>query len=521
MPFNSSTSSKAEATAEKAPQRCGPKGYFQGSRKDYLKSHLQEYVASKKGSCHNFWHKLYRGWWERFLWKLNDNEEPPTNNPAQMATLAGVEPGEEAKKEEVEKNLQMHLKNWFINHASAKNTTHIVSTWQQLLQQLHQIRNPRLRCPNISHQFMLDHADKVDEAVAIRCANCLQLSSCEMMNLRYEVTQSLLQSKDPRFVEQLEQRAAAQHEAALKVWSLALEDVATAEDVSQAHDTLFDAVHPLLQAIGSYVGCYISLIAGSPEKDNDEGFFTAVHWWPGDRTSTRDWTQWDTDVFDAGVADQLLQTPPPTLPGVPIVGDTASIHNPPPTYIGSSTTTATRQPGYCPLPTKKTALPTAQGSHKRKHTALSNSVCHFEDSASEEDDPRNFSSDGSGDGSSSGDSLSDDNSAPPKRQRTSRVAICSIAQSSDPAASQQDSSNAPLRAPSAIFSPWVMGHAMVTNSHGSWGVQRCTTLWILHGSWVVQRFSMGHGLYKGIDSPWVMGCTMLLIPHGSWVVQWY
>jgi len=44
----------------------------------------------------------------------------------------------------------------------------------------------------------------------------------------------------------------------------------------RTRDTLFDAVHPLLQAIGSYAGCYVSLIAGSAEKDDTEkGFFTA------------------------------------------------------------------------------------------------------------------------------------------------------------------------------------------------------------------------------------------------------
>ena len=45
--------------------------------------------------------------------------------------------------------------------------------------------------------------------------------------------------------------------------------------LDRARDTLFDAVHPLLQAIGSYAGCYVSLIAGSPEKDDNKGFFTA------------------------------------------------------------------------------------------------------------------------------------------------------------------------------------------------------------------------------------------------------
>lgn len=31
-----------------------------------------------------------------------------------------------------------------------------------------------------------------------------------------------------------------------------------------------------------------------------------VHWWPGDRTSTKDWTQWDEDGFNSGVAGPFL-----------------------------------------------------------------------------------------------------------------------------------------------------------------------------------------------------------------------
>ncbi|KAF9782652.1 hypothetical protein BJ322DRAFT_1022247 [Thelephora terrestris] len=88
-----------------------------------------------------------------------------------------------------------------------------------------------------------------------------------------------------------------------------------------------------------------------------------------------------------------------------------------------------------------------------------------------------------------------------------------------------------LGAPSAIFSPWVMGRAMVTNSHGSWGVQRCTTVWVPYAGlpkgidfpWVMGCTTLlilhGSWLYNAINSPWVMGCTR--VSHGSWVVQWY
>lgn len=45
--------------------------------------------------------------------------------------------------------------------------------------------------------------------------------------------------------------------------------------IDRARDTLFNAVHPLLEAIGSYAGCYVSLIVGSPETVDNKGFFTA------------------------------------------------------------------------------------------------------------------------------------------------------------------------------------------------------------------------------------------------------
>ena len=46
--------------------------------------------------------------------------------------------------------------------------------------------------------------------------------------------------------------------------------------ITRARDTLFDAVYPLLEAIGSYAGCYVTLIAGNAGKGNtDEDFFTA------------------------------------------------------------------------------------------------------------------------------------------------------------------------------------------------------------------------------------------------------
>lgn len=81
-------------TEEVQIKRRGRKGYFQGSREEYLESHLPAYRALGKGRRGNFWTELFNGWWERYPWKLSDKEEPPTNDEEEMARLSEVGPGE-------------------------------------------------------------------------------------------------------------------------------------------------------------------------------------------------------------------------------------------------------------------------------------------------------------------------------------------------------------------------------------------------------------------------------------------
>ena len=72
---------------------------------DFLESKVSEYNSFKKGNRAKFWYELYCAWWEKFPWKLSDDEEPPTDDPAKMAQLASVAPGEGARKQEVEAKL--------------------------------------------------------------------------------------------------------------------------------------------------------------------------------------------------------------------------------------------------------------------------------------------------------------------------------------------------------------------------------------------------------------------------------
>lgn len=68
-------------------------------------SNLSAYMECRKGNRQGFWHNLYATWWQRYPWKLEDDKEPPTNDPDEMARLASVVPGEEGSKAAVKQRL--------------------------------------------------------------------------------------------------------------------------------------------------------------------------------------------------------------------------------------------------------------------------------------------------------------------------------------------------------------------------------------------------------------------------------
>ena len=87
------------------PKKRGAKNYFQGSRLAFLERYCDEYIALCGKSRHQFWHKLFEEWWQRYPWCLPDHEEPPANNPEKMKELASAGLEDMDEKSEVEERL--------------------------------------------------------------------------------------------------------------------------------------------------------------------------------------------------------------------------------------------------------------------------------------------------------------------------------------------------------------------------------------------------------------------------------
>ena len=69
-------------------------------------SRVPAYLAKKKGNRRKFWHELFSAWWEQYPWRLTDDEEPPTDDPEEMASLALAGPNDSVQKGAVVKRLE-------------------------------------------------------------------------------------------------------------------------------------------------------------------------------------------------------------------------------------------------------------------------------------------------------------------------------------------------------------------------------------------------------------------------------
>lgn len=89
---------------------------------------------------------------------------------------------------------------------------------------------------------------------------------------------------------------------------------------SSARDSVYSATHSLLKAIGMYTRCYVTLVAAAiPSESGNSDYFSAyvflnsahgnsrdapprVHHVPDGKGSRKNWTEWDMNGFQTGVA---------------------------------------------------------------------------------------------------------------------------------------------------------------------------------------------------------------------------
>ena len=190
---------------------------------------------------------------------------------------------------------------------------------------------------------MRDYPREVNAAFAARHGDGRNLSSIQRLNIRQDVAKAML-NEHPNLVNELNRRATAQHVAEKNEWNMILEDISLASDVGQYVSTPLISIsltYLLLPGLETTFSTPFSLffrpsaptlVATLPSSLEMLRRMIAmkvfsprelvslslgvtpllmhersVHWWPGDRSITKDWTRWDEHGFNSGVAGPFLK----------------------------------------------------------------------------------------------------------------------------------------------------------------------------------------------------------------------
>ena len=232
------------------PKKRGKKGYYTGSRLEFLTGYCDEYNSLRGKDRHQFWFKLFTEWWKRYPWRLEDNEEPPVNSLEEMIKLAYVgDVGDVERKAHVEQKVRdvssslfksrglpmitrpsQRITSWFSYRASSRHNEH--NTWTPLLKWIHKQSNPKPRCRTPAQQFMLEEPSIVNAAFVSKYGEGRGMERIERVNKRNELAKSLVTTTYKHLVVGLEARAKATHEREMKEWAIELDDIEQAEDVT-------------------------------------------------------------------------------------------------------------------------------------------------------------------------------------------------------------------------------------------------------------------------------------------------
>lgn len=127
--------------------------------------------------------------------------------------------------------LCQRVKHWFANQ-SQNYVSRAEGNWSQIIQRIHESSNPKPRKRSAIQQFMLENTKLVDAAFVSTYGEGRGMDGAERMNKRHGLVKQMLSGEHKDKVSGLERRAQEHHEKEIAQWSLVLEDIDLASDVS-------------------------------------------------------------------------------------------------------------------------------------------------------------------------------------------------------------------------------------------------------------------------------------------------
>ncbi|KAK7020040.1 hypothetical protein R3P38DRAFT_3198597 [Favolaschia claudopus] len=289
-----------------APQARGNPGDFRGSRREFLKSRVPEYLKhSDEHSTRDFWPGVWRDYWSEYPWDLAINEEPPPDWGELGKADSELTADELTQKNDIKDKVQAKIKRWFsYARHSGKGGVNPFAKW------LGQLRRVDERAPKrlALHQVYMQDEEKNDEINRLLKERHPELVGRQnSIKERTAIARELLEAEEEEIREEYRLRGEEEYQEAMEEFKGGEEAVADAEEDAEARhearERLGVTVQPLLDSIRAITGSQVLLVTGVVVNGR---FDVRTLHGKAEGKQGLDFTKWDTGGFK-GVVDQWMR----------------------------------------------------------------------------------------------------------------------------------------------------------------------------------------------------------------------
>ncbi|KAJ7693270.1 hypothetical protein B0H16DRAFT_1751590 [Mycena metata] len=307
--MSKSKSKKSRDDDDDAPKKRGNPGDFHGKRDEFLREHLEEYIAASEArSTRTFWPTLFAKWWALFPWTLPIEKDSTDGIELDTRPDTALSDAERAQKKKVLDTMESKVKAWY-NYQRAHHGGGAKNPWAPLLKELREKTNapaPKRLADFQCYMQRPEHKKEIQRVFGERHPN--KIGGRGTINERAAIARELLAGESAEIRHKIHELADAEHEEEMKDWRATKDGTKelTEEEKEAARARWAVTIAPLLKILSDYTRYKISMIVGRIDKTTWKFDIRSLH--EGKTAKGEDWPTWAADgAYNDHVVRQFMR----------------------------------------------------------------------------------------------------------------------------------------------------------------------------------------------------------------------
>ncbi|KAJ7024472.1 hypothetical protein C8F04DRAFT_1239615 [Mycena alexandri] len=305
----SRTINKKSGNDDDAPKKRGNPGDFHGKREEFLREHLEEYIAASEArGTRTFWPTLFGKWWALFPWTLPIEKDSTDGIELDTRPDTALSDDERAQKRAVLDAMETKIKSWY-NYQRAHHGGGAKNPWAPLLKELRDNVNapaPKRLADFQCYMQRPEYKEEIQRLFEERHPD--KIRGRGTINERAAIARELLAAESVEVKKKIHELADAEHEEEMKDWRATKNGTKelTEEEKEAARARWAVTIAPLLKILSDYTGYKISMIVGQIDKTTWKFDIRSLH--EGKTAKGDDWPTWAADgAYNDHVVRQFMR----------------------------------------------------------------------------------------------------------------------------------------------------------------------------------------------------------------------